>query len=276
MSVFYTSLNSGSNGNCYYIGNNKEAVLIDAGISCREIEKRMKRLGLKMDIVKAVFVSHEHADHITGVPALSKKFRLPVYITKATFHAAGIPIDENLIVPFEAEKDIHIGNLIVRAFAKSHDASDPHSFVVSCGGISIGVFTDIGNVCASVIKFFKQCHAVFLESNYCPDMLMKGSYPYPLKKRISGGNGHLSNEEALQLFLQHRAKQLQHLLLCHLSKNNNDVKLVEKMFGEHAGNTQITVASRYNETAVYQLNENDCIPVKKSAVYTQLRLSLFE
>ncbi len=276
MPVFYASLNSGSNGNCYYIGNSKEAVLIDAGISCREIEKRMKRLGLKMDMVKAIFVSHEHSDHITGIPALSKKFQLPVYITKATFQSAGIPVDENLIVSFKAEQDIQIGSLSIRAFAKSHDASDPHSFVVSGESINVGVFTDIGNVCTSVIKYFKQCHAVFLESNYCPDMLMKGSYPYHLKMRISGGNGHLSNEEALQLFLQHRTKHLQHLLLCHLSKNNNDTTIVEKMFGENAGNTQITVASRYNETALFRLDENDCIPVKKNAVYTQLRLSLFE
>ena len=276
MPVFYASLNSGSNGNCYYIGNSKEAVLIDAGISCREIEKRMKRLGLKMDMVKAIFVSHEHSDHITGIPALSKKFQLPVYITKATFQSAGIPVDENLIVSFKAEQDIQIGSLSIRAFAKSHDASDPHSFVVSGESINVGVFTDIGNVCASVIKYFKQCHAVFLESNYCPDMLMKGSYPYHLKMRISGGNEHLSNEEALQLFLQHRTKHLQHLLLCHLSKNNNDTTIVEKMFGENAGNTQITVASRYNETALFRLDENDCIPVKKNTVYTQLRLSLFE
>ena len=276
MPVFYASLNSGSNGNCYYIGNSKEAVLIDAGISCREIEKRMKRLGLKMDMVKAIFVSHEHSDHITGIPALSKKFQLPVYITKATFQSAGIPVDENLIVSFKAEQDIQIGSLSIRAFAKSHDASDPHSFVVSGESINVGVFTDIGNVCTSVIKYFKQCHAVFLESNYCPDMLMKGSYPYHLKMRISGGNGHLSNEEALQLFLQHRTKHLQHLLLCHLSKNNNDTTIVEKMFGENAGNTQITVASRYNETALFRLDENDCIPVKKNTVYTQLRLSLFE
>lgn len=276
MPVFYASLNSGSNGNCYYIGNSKEAVLIDAGISCREIEKRMKRLGLKMDMVKAIFVSHEHSDHITGIPALSKKFQLPVYITKATFQSAGIPVDENLIVSFKAEQDIQFGSLSIRAFAKSHDASDPHSFVVSGESINVGVFTDIGNVCASVIKYFKQCHAVFLESNYCPDMLMKGSYPYHLKKRISGGNGHLSNEEALQLFLQHRTKHLQHLLLCHLSKNNNSTTIVEKMFGENAGKTQITVASRYNETALFRLDENDCIPVKKNTVYTQLRLSLFE
>jgi len=277
MSVFFASLNSGSNGNCYYIGNDEEAILVDAGISCREIEKRMKRLGLKMELIKAIFVSHEHSDHITGIPALSKKFRLPVYITQPTFLSAGIPIEEQLVTSFNAEQDIQIGRLSVRAFAKSHDASDPHSFMVSCGGINVGVFTDIGNVCAALTLYFKQCHAVFLESNYCPDMLMKGNYPYHLKRRISGGSGHLSNQEALQLFLQHRSTKLRHLLLCHLSKNNNDPELVQRLFGEKAGNTHITVASRYNETAVFRMEELvDYTPVRKREVYTQLRLSLFE
>jgi len=276
MAVFFASLNSGSNGNCYYIGNAEEAILVDAGISCREVEKRMKRLGLRMEIVKAIFVSHEHSDHITGIPGLSKKFRLPVYITKATFRSAGIPVEEHLAAPFNAEQDIQIGDLCVRAFTKSHDASDPHSFMISCGGINVGVFTDIGNVCATVTRYFKQCHAAFLESNYCPDMLMKGNYPYHLKKRISGGNGHLSNQEALQLFLQHGSTKLRHLLLCHLSKNNNDPALVEQLFRDKAGNTHITVASRYNETSVFKIEEEGCIPLKRNTVYTQLQLSLFE
>lgn len=276
MAAFFASLNSGSNGNCYYIGNAEEAILVDAGISCREVEKRMKRLGLRMEVVKAIFVSHEHSDHITGIPALSKKFRLPVYITKATFRSAGIPVEEHLVASFNAEQDIQIGDLCVRAFTKSHDASDPHSFMISCGGINVGVFTDIGNVCATVIRYFKQCHAVFLESNYCPDMLMNGRYPYHLKKRISGGNGHLSNQEALQLFLQHGSTELRHLLLCHLSKNNNDPALVERLFRDKAGNTHITVASRYNETSVFKIEEDGCIPLKQHAMYTQLQLSLFE
>src|SRR5688572_4074457 len=100
MSLFISSLNSGSNGNCYYIGNNSEAVLIDAGISCRETEKRMKRLGLAMDTVKAIFVSHEHADHITGIRVLSKKYRLPVYITPDTLRSAGRILERDMIKHF--------------------------------------------------------------------------------------------------------------------------------------------------------------------------------
>src|SRR5450631_777143 len=100
MSLFIASLNSGSNGNCYYVGNEHEAVLVDAGISCRETERRMLRLGLSMRKVKAIFVSHEHSDHINGIPVLSKKYRLPVYITQATLRNSGIRIDKLLIRPF--------------------------------------------------------------------------------------------------------------------------------------------------------------------------------
>ena len=105
MSLYITSLNSGSNGNCYYIGNENEAVLIDAGISCRETEKRMKRLGLDMGLVKAIFVSHEHSDHITGIPGLCKKFKLPVYITDSTLQAASIPVEKHLVQDFFPQRE---------------------------------------------------------------------------------------------------------------------------------------------------------------------------
>jgi phosphoribosyl 1,2-cyclic phosphodiesterase len=276
MPLFITSLNSGSNGNCYYIGNDKEAVLIDAGISCRETEKRIKRLGLSMHIVKAIFVSHEHSDHITGIPGISKKYQLPVYITEATLKSTNIPIEKQLVHPFRAHKPVTIGNLSITAFPKFHDASDPHSFVVSESNIHIGVFTDIGSTCDHVITHFKKCHAAFLESNYCEDMLANGSYPEFLKKRISGDNGHLSNAQALQLFLKHKSKYLSHLILSHLSKNNNSMKLVEKIFSEQAGSTQIVVASRYKETSVYCIEEIQQRHTDKRKIKSnQAQLSLF-
>ena len=273
MSLFITSLNSGSNGNCYYIGNESEAVLIDAGISCRETEKRMKRLGLDMNLVKAIFVSHEHSDHITGIPGLSKKFQLPVYITDTTLRSASIPIEKHLVQSFFPQQPVTIGNLTVTAFPKCHDASDPHSFVVSNSRVKVGVFTDIGNSCTHVIQHFSQCHSVFLEANYCEHMLATGSYPYYLKKRISGGNGHLSNTQALELFTQYRAKHLSHLILSHLSKNNNNPELVEQLFNKEANGTAIIVASRYHETPVYCIaDETGCLPKSISARHTQLSL----
>lgn len=251
MSLFITSLNSGSNGNCYYIGNEKEAVLIDAGISCRETEKRMKRLGLSMSNVRAIFVSHEHIDHITGIPGISKKYQLPVYITKNTLQSASVPIEKHLVHLFKAHQPIAIGGLCVTAFLKSHDAIDPHSFIVSENDVTIGIFTDIGFSCKQITDHFRKCHAVFLEANYCEDMLSKGNYPYYLKKRISSDNGHLSNTQALELFMKHKGKQLTHLILSHLSKNNNCPDLVSRLFNEKAGDTKVIVASRYGETPLF-------------------------
>nr|WP_207426204.1 MBL fold metallo-hydrolase [Pedobacter sp. SYSU D00535] len=251
MSLFVASLNSGSNGNCYYVGNEKEAVLIDAGISCREIEKRMKRLGLDLKKVKAVFISHEHSDHIKGLTTLSRKYALPVYITSNTYRNSGLQLESSVVAGFKAHLAISVGSLSVLAFPKFHDASDPHSFIVTCSGVKIGVFTDIGTVCEQVRLHFQQCDAVFLEANYCSKLLSEGSYPYFLKRRITGGNGHLSNDQALELFLQYRTPRLTHLFLSHLSKDNNCPKLVENLFSSQCPEVKVVVASRYEETEVF-------------------------
>src|SRR5687767_11946395 len=130
MSLFVSSLNSGSNGNCYYIGNQDEAVLIDGGISCRETVKRMKRLGLNIEKVKGIFVSHEHGDHIHGVPVLSRKHRIPVYMTAATRQNGNVDVREELLFDLETYKPVVIGGISVVAFPKLHDACDPTSFII--------------------------------------------------------------------------------------------------------------------------------------------------
>lgn len=257
MSLYISSLNSGSNGNCYYVGNDTDALLVDAGISCRETERRMQRLGLSMDRVRAIFVSHEHADHISGIRVLSKKYKLPVYITPATLRSAGRILEKEHIRHFTTQEPVVVGGLRVDAFQKAHDAVDPHSFIISYNSVKVGVLTDIGNCCEKVVTSFNQCDAVFLESNYCEDMLMNGGYPYILKKRISGGQGHLSNREALELFIKYRSRKLRYLILSHLSENNNKPELVESMFRPHAGKTEIVIAPRYAETPVFCITRNE-------------------
>ncbi|HMH22167.1 MAG TPA: MBL fold metallo-hydrolase [Puia sp.] len=250
MSLFITSLNSGSNGNCYYVGNDREAILVDMGLSCRETEKRLQRLGLPVDRIKAIFISHEHGDHIKGLTVFSKKYALPVYITEPTQRNGGLNLD-HLPITFKAHEPVCVGELLITAFPKFHDAADPYSFVVACGEIRIGVFTDIGVPCEQLILHFQQCHAAFLEANYDEEMLENGSYPIHLKRRIRGGNGHLSNRQALDLFLAHRPTYMSHLLLSHLSHNNNNPDLVRELFIPHADGTRIIIASRYQETPVY-------------------------
>lgn len=254
MSLYIASLNSGSNGNCYYVGNDDEAIFVDTGISCRETERRMAQLGLDMAKVKAIFISHEHTDHIAGLPVLARKYKLPVYITGGTLQNGGMKLDQEQVFSFEAYNAINIGALSISAFPKFHDAEDPHSFVVSSATERVGVFTDIGKPCDHLISHFKQCHAAFLEANYDHDMLMNGSYPWSLKNRIRGGHGHLSNAQALDIFTTHRPRYMSHLLLSHLSKDNNNPALVQQLFNQHAGETTVVVASRFEATAVYKVN----------------------
>jgi len=254
MSLYFSSLNSGSNGNCYYVGNENEAVLVDVGISCREIEKRMKRLDLSMQKIKAVFVSHEHTDHIRGLCSLIKKYSVPVYITTPTLQFSRLYFQRSTPNNFKPHETIAVGELRITAFPKLHDASDPYSFTVSCRNIKVGIFTDIGLPCENVINHFKQCHAAFLEANYDENMLENGNYPYHLKRRIQGERGHLSNKQALELFKRHRPSFMSHLVLSHLSQNNNCPKLVEELFTQHAEGVKMIVASRYQETELYYIS----------------------
>jgi phosphoribosyl 1,2-cyclic phosphodiesterase len=258
------SLNSGSNGNCYYIGNKNEAVLVDAGISCRETEKRMKRLGLAMNKVKAIIVSHEHTDHIKGINTLVKKYQLPVFITPNTYRNGSLNVAPEFIKSFLAYQPITIGEFSITAFPKFHDAADPHSFLISYQDIKVGVFTDIGAPCEHLIEHFQQCDAAFLEANYDEALLENGRYPYFLKKRIRGGHGHLSNRQALQLFTDYKSAHMSHLLLSHLSKDNNCPDLVYNLFKQYANDTEVIVASRFEETAVYTVgSKGNAVELKK-------------
>lgn len=253
MPLFISSIASGSNGNCYYIGNGQEAILVDAGISCRQIEKRMAKQGLSLQNVKAIFVSHEHSDHVKGLSIVANKYQLPVFLTNGTRRSCKLAIPDRLLHPLFDMQCVEVGSLSITSFRKYHDAADPHSFLIEGEGHAVGVFTDIGRVCEQVIHFFRRCDAVFLEANYDTDMLMQGRYPIFLKNRIRGGYGHLSNAEALELFINHRSKKLSHLFLSHLSRDNNDPELARQLFNQHRGETEIVIAGRYAETAVYEI-----------------------
>lgn len=256
MALYFTSINSGSNGNCYYVGNDNEAVLVDVGLTCKEVEKRMARLGLSIGKVKAIFISHEHSDHIKGLTVFAKKYKLPVYISTSTLRSSRLLLDTNNTFSLNHLQTIQIGDLKIVAFSKFHDAADPYSFTIECNTVKVGVFTDIGAVCDRLISHFKDCHAAFLEANYDTQMLQNGRYPYFLKQRIMGGRGHLSNAQALELFTNHKPAHMSHLLLSHLSKDNNDPELVENLFKNVAGDTFVKVASRHEETDVYYVSAN--------------------
>ena len=237
----------------------------------------MKRLQLSMQKVKAIFISHEHGDHIKGVEVIAHKYRLPVYITAGTLHHSRLKLNESLIYPFQAYTPVQVGGLTIHPFPKFHDASDPHSFIIEGNGVKVGVFTDIGTPCLHLIDHFTQCHAAYLEANYDEQMLAEGRYPQHLKNRISGNEGHLSNRQALDLFVAHRPVFMSHIFLAHLSKDNNDPQRVLDLFKAHAGNTCIVVASRYSESAVYTICNTPHKPAlkKKERLSHSLQTSLF-
>lgn len=255
MSLTIASLNSGSNGNAYYVGNQEEAILVDAGISCREIEKRMLQLGLNIRKLKAILVSHEHTDHTRGITRLANKYELAVYMTPATAQNNGPYLVKRLSIPFESDCSFLVGQLQVTPFRKFHDAADPHSFIIEHQGTVVGVFTDIGKVCDKLTQYFKRCHAAFLEANYDTHLLETGRYPYHLKERIRGGEGHLSNDEAYSLFRDHQPPHMTHILLSHLSRDNNDSEKALALFQSHPHPVNVQVASRYGVSNLIHVNQ---------------------
>ncbi len=247
------SICSGSNGNCYYVGTETDAILVDAGASFAEIARRMAHLGLHPENLRGILVSHEHTDHVRGLELVAHRWNLPIWGTRKTLQRCRLGRSLHRAVPIEPEVWLSVGNLQILPFRKYHDAADPVSFVVAHEGVRVGVFTDIGRCCEALIRQFKTCHAVFLESNYCEAMLEAGNYPYHLKKRISGGYGHISNREALDLFRQHRSPGLTHLLLSHLSGNNNCPDTALQTFWPHRNTTEVVVASRYAPSPVFRI-----------------------
>lgn len=244
---------SGSNGNCYYIGNETDAVLIDAGISYKMIITRMKEKDLRPEKVKALFISHEHTDHMRGARVMGKRMNIPVYVTSKTFYGAYKNVRPDQPRFFTPGDPITIGKFNVISFLKNHDASEPCSFRVDYDGKSVGVFTDIGEPCERVTENLAQCDALFLETNYDEKMLFEGRYPWFLKQRISSMHGHLSNRQAFELLDKHAGKQLKCVFLSHISKENNSPEIAFNEIRQLENRFHIKLTSRYNAGEIYQL-----------------------
>ncbi len=246
---------SGSNGNCYYIGNHRDAVLIDAGISARMILARMKLKNLEAARLKAIFITHEHSDHAMGARVLGKRLHIPVFLTSRTF--VGMYPNLKPIAPrfFEPGQEIHVGGFRIHSFLKNHDAAEPCSFRIEHEGMHVGVFTDIGSPCDNVRKQLGMCNALFLETNYDDTMLREGSYPWSLKQRILSDHGHLSNDQAFELLKNHCGSQLEVVFLSHLSAENNTPEKAIGRFNELKEKYSIRLTSRYAPTDVIVLGQ---------------------
>ncbi|MFZ0243314.1 MAG: MBL fold metallo-hydrolase [Desulfobacterales bacterium] len=214
-------LASGSKGNAIYISDGHTAILIDAGLSGVQIERRLRSRGLAPEKIQAIVVSHEHADHIHGVGVLSRRYRLPVYLNRKTADAAKRIGRVHCVAGFDCGLLFAIGNLEIRPFSLSHDAEDPAGFTIQSRGIKIGVATDLGVATAMVTEHLKGCRALVLEANHDPRMLIDGPYPWPLKQRIQSRLGHLSNADSRRLLGKVAHAGLEHVILAHLSETNN-------------------------------------------------------
>ncbi len=224
--VKFFSLSSGSNGNCYYIGNEETGLLIDAGIGPRTIKKRLLEHGVSMDQVHFLLVTHDHIDHIKGAGMVAQKFYKPVYATEK-LHAS---LDNHpctrcrlsgCVRKTVAGEPSTYNGVTFTPFTVPHDATETVGYFIDFYGVKFTFLTDLGAVTDDVIKYCRMSQVVIFESNYDLDMLLGGSYTPELKVRIVQGHGHLSNEQAASAVKRFYHKGLSHLFLCHLSENNN-------------------------------------------------------
>ncbi len=219
-------LASGSRGNAIYVSSGDTGVLIDAGLSGAEIERRMRFRKIPITTLKAIIVSHEHADHIRGVGVLSRRHHLPVYISERTAKTAAAQLGRITgFHYFSCGSAFTIRELNIRPFSISHDAEDPAGFTIECNGgcngKKIGIATDLGIATAMVKQHLKGCCCLILEANHDLALLEQGPYPWPLKQRIRSRTGHLSNESAQKLLREVMHDRLAHVILAHLSEINN-------------------------------------------------------
>jgi phosphoribosyl 1,2-cyclic phosphodiesterase len=239
------ALASGSRGNAIYISDGRTGLLVDAGLSGVEIERRLAARSLCPKSINAILVSHEHTDHVKGVGVFSRKYRLPVYMTPKTVRAVGSKLGRiDDIRPFEPGARFTVDRLTVHPFALSHDAADPAGFTVSRNGTKIGLATDLGVATALVKAHLRACALLVLEANHDPDLLMHGPYPWHLKQRVKGRTGHLSNGQSRELLQEVIHDGMRHVILGHLSQQNNtpDHALREVGLALNGYRTRLSVA----------------------------------
>ncbi|MDM8535417.1 MBL fold metallo-hydrolase [Desulfobacterales bacterium HSG17] len=216
------TLASGSKGNCAFVSDGSTSILIDAGLSGIELERRLKSKERSPENIDAILISHEHGDHIQAAGVLSRRYNTPVYLTPKTWKAAEQKLGKiSDLRHFECGQGFKIKSLEITPFSTSHDAEDPAGMTVRQNSTKIGIATDLGIATALVKEHLKNCSLLILEANHDPEMLMNGPYPWFLKQRVKSRTGHLSNNDSGELLKEILHEKLQHVLLGHLSEKNN-------------------------------------------------------
>jgi phosphoribosyl 1,2-cyclic phosphodiesterase len=255
MLKFY-SLYSGSTGNSLLLKSENCNILIDSGVSAKKVVDALEQVNTPVTDINAILVTHEHTDHVQSLGTISKKYNIPVYANKKTWEAMKTQkdkIEDANIKYFTTNEKFEIEDISIHSFSIPHDAADPCGFNFTLGKEKFSVATDIGHMTTNIIDSLENSNFLMLEANYEPEVLKCSSYPYPLKTRIAGPNGHLSNQLAGKTIAKLIESGLEEVMLGHLSKENNFPELALKSVleelnyaGYNENSVKIEVASRTN------------------------------
>lgn len=220
------SIASGSSGNCIFVGSERTNLLVDAGISAKRIEHGLNRIEVNPDTIQGILVTHEHSDHVSGLGVMARRYHIPIYATYETVMAfrrsrSMGEISEELFNYVEADKEFRINDVCIEPFSTSHDAANPVCYTVKMDDGKIGIATDLGKYDDYILSKLEESDLLLIEANHDVNMLMVGKYPYYLKQRILGERGHLSNDLCAELISKLIGKKNKHIILAHLSKENN-------------------------------------------------------
>ncbi len=247
--IQFCNLFSGSSGNCTYVATENTRLLIDAGVSCNKIVKALEEIGVELDEIDAILITHEHTDHTKGLTTTYKKYHLPVFANEKTWKMMeSLEIGDTCKFYFDTNKTFYVGDFKIQPFSIPHDAADPCGFSLFADDKKITITTDIGHMTEGILHQMENSNILMLEANYDLETLKCGPYPYPLKKRIMSESGHLSNDDASKAISYLTKNNVQNIVLGHLSKENNFPELAyQTVFNEIQENGNIcnlSVASR--------------------------------
>ena len=267
MEIRFMSIGSGSCGNCYYLGVGDYGILIDAGIPSKAIRTALKKEGIPFESICAMFVTHDHADHIKSLGVLSSKANIPVYATREVHkgitqnYCVSKPIEPQHVRFVEKEEPLTFRDFVITPFEVPHDGSDNVGYFIEVGNKKFCIATDLGEITQTVSYYVDQANYLVIESNYEEQMLAMGRYPEFLKVRVSGERGHLSNQATAKYLAAHFNEHLKYIWLCHLSEENNHPELAYKTmameFGDYGiligKDVQLNVLKRTMPSPLYRL-----------------------